>query len=203
MTDFRTTRNIWVTSDTHFSHEYILQKRTQFSNVDQMNECIIDHWNDHFKQGDILWHLGDVFFGNRKWFEDAFSKATSNMRVNLILGNHDDGKYMAKTGFFRKIVSMRSDRKSGFCMSHMPLHIESLYHWHRDEAPMVNIHGHTHDRDDWGDPYICVCVEKTDYKPVNIEDLLALAGKTRERWTPSDGKADLDRKVEYGTGNRI
>lgn len=57
-------RNYWVTSDSHFGHENILRwGRSQFRNTDEMDEHIIQKWNEVVLPGDYVYHLGDVFCG--------------------------------------------------------------------------------------------------------------------------------------------
>ena len=65
--------NIFVTSDTHLCHENIIKftdssgnRIRPFNNIWEMNETILQHWNSVVKPNDIVWHLGDVFMGNRR-----------------------------------------------------------------------------------------------------------------------------------------
>ena len=68
-------RNIWVTSDTHYNHAAILgfidyqgQRVRDFASVEEMNECLLDSWNSVVKPGDLVYHLGDVFMGDKEVF---------------------------------------------------------------------------------------------------------------------------------------
>jgi calcineurin-like phosphoesterase family protein len=78
----------WYTSDTHFGHARIIELCDRpFTNVDEMNERIIQEWNNVVGIDDIVFHLGDVALG---------AIATSLPLVNrlnghkvLIPGNHD------------------------------------------------------------------------------------------------------------------
>ena len=66
-------RDIWVMSDTHFRHKNILTFRDSstgklvrgddFASVDEMDEHMIERWNSVVKQGDLVYHLGDVVMG--------------------------------------------------------------------------------------------------------------------------------------------
>jgi calcineurin-like phosphoesterase family protein len=72
-------KDIWVISDTHLSHENILKftdsdtgdliRGHLFDNVDQMDEFILEKWNSTIKEGDIVYHLGYVFIGRKERFE--------------------------------------------------------------------------------------------------------------------------------------
>jgi calcineurin-like phosphoesterase family protein len=170
------TRNIWVTSDTHYNHAGILgftdyqgQLVRDFDTVDAMNECLLESWNSVVKPGDLVYHLGDVFFGDKEKFEKDWPKFNGSKR--LLLGNHDDGKYLAKGSFFQKIGLWRMFPELGILMSHVPLHEMSLYRGKDLTRPMTNIHGHIHRLDSAPGPYRNVCVEKTNYTPIHIEEL--------------------------------
>ena len=179
------TRSIWVVSDTHFFHENVLKftdsktglrVRPEFDTVEQMDECMMDNWNSVVKQGDIVYHLGDVFIGNKEKFKTMWPKLKGSKR--LIVGNHDDVKFLASGGFFQKVAMWRMFPEFGLMLSHAPLHDSSLLRLfdrngtYPDDAEMLlNVHGHTHSNGSPPGPYRSVCVELTGYKPVNIEEL--------------------------------
>lgn len=183
-------RNIWIISDTHLSHENILKftdSRTGnlirghlFDNIDQMDEYILEKWNSVVKPGDIVYHLGDVFMGDRERFKKQWPKF--NGRKRLIVGNHDDIKFLSSGGFFAKVQMWRMFPEFGLMLSHVPLHESSLLR-HIDKTKsyidgcetLVNIHGHTHQHGSPPGPYLSTCVELIDYTPVNIEDLAVMA----------------------------
>lgn len=185
-------RNIWVTSDTHYNHEKILEfydyngNRTRsFDNVDQMNECLLDNWNSVVKPGDIVYHLGDVFFGDREKFKKDWPKFNGSKR--LIVGNHDDILFLSSGGFFKKVLMWRMFTEHNILLSHVPLHVSSLYRGKDTSLPMFNVHGHIHTMASPEGPYHCVCVEQTNYTPVNIEDLSSKAKKFGDEWRNKNG----------------
>ena len=63
--------NIWITSDTHFSHTNIAGPKISnwksgyriFDSVHEMNKNITETFNKYVKEDDILYHLGDFCFG--------------------------------------------------------------------------------------------------------------------------------------------
>lgn len=181
------TRNIWVTSDSHYNHANILtfidyngNKTREFDNADQMNECILDSWNSVVKPGDIVYHLGDVFFGDREKFKKDWPKFNGSKR--LIIGNHDDIQFLSSGAFFKKVLFWRMFPEYELLLSHVPLHVSSLYRGADHSAPLYNVHGHIHTMSSPPGPYKCVCVEQTNYTPVNIEDLAKEARIFREEW---------------------
>ena len=79
---------IWFTADTHFGHENLaLGKRTQFKNIEEMNETIINNWNEVIKSGDIVYVLGDFAVGSKDFIRKIRHRLHG--KINLALGNHD------------------------------------------------------------------------------------------------------------------
>ena len=177
-------RETWLVSDTHLNHKNILHFRNNttgelirpgFANVEEMNEYIIHQWNSCVKPGDIVIHLGDVFFGPKEDFLPMWKKLHGSKR--LILGNHDDAKFFAKNELVTKIYMWKQMREFGLLLSHVPLHENQLRRGPPGDehdytnGSFLNVHGHIHDEPSPEGPYRCICVEQTNYKPVNLEEL--------------------------------
>ncbi len=171
-------RDIWVTSDTHFNHVNILNFKDsvgkpvrEFENVQEMNERMIYNWNSLVKPSDIVYHLGDVVFGLNK--EDYLNKLVGRLygRKRLILGNHDDPKHFVGKGLFQKVMMWRKFTEFGLLLTHVPVHESTLSETRFKNTKMKNVHGHIHQNKSPSPDHICVCVEQTDYKPINIEEL--------------------------------
>lgn len=171
------TRDMWVISDTHFGHQNIItwgdSGRPEFSTIEEMNETIIENWNKSVKSNDYVYHLGDVFFGPKEWFENNWFRL--NGKISLILGNHDDTRYLSGkhpvTGqwFFRKVeTGTKQMANMGIMLSHFPIHKASLWNPKANKR-LLNVHGHVHRNSLNEDGYLNVSVEMTDYKPVNLE----------------------------------
>lgn len=90
-------KNIWVTSDTHFSHRNIAGPKVSkwkngyrdFEDEFAMNKHIVKVFNQHVKEDDYLYHLGDWSFGGIEniW---NFRKQLRCQNIHLFLGNHDE-----------------------------------------------------------------------------------------------------------------
>jgi calcineurin-like phosphoesterase family protein len=178
-------KNIWVISDTHFNHANILNfsdehgkpSRT-FSSVEEMNETMIQRWNSVVKTGDTVYHLGDVLFGMNKpeWMDKHFPRLNGNKK--LCFGNHDRPEHFVNLGQFETCRLWYEFKKMKLLLTHVPVHPSTLEESHRFESPRVlNVHGHIHQNKSPNGPYYCVCVEQTNYTPVNIEDLAKIARK--------------------------
>lgn len=171
-------RNIWLISDTHFNHSNIIKYCNRpFASAKEMNEAIRDNWNETVKNGDIVYHLGDVYIG--KYPDNNGSTeiflSSLNGRKRLILGNHDNGKDQILQRIFQKISIWRMFVDYGIILTHVPIHAGSFRH-----KCEFNVHGHTHDNnvvDENGvldSRYINVCVDKTNFKPIHIDSVRSL-----------------------------
>lgn len=82
---------IWFTSDTHFFHRNIIKycptNRGHFKDELEMNDAIISAWNSRVGTQDIIYHLGDVAFGDP--VKAAMLLSCLNGIKILIKGNHD------------------------------------------------------------------------------------------------------------------
>ena len=165
--------NIWLISDTHFGHANIIKYCDRpFSSLKEMDDTLVDNWNSCIKEQDKVYHLGDVYFGNKKddnywdWF---FSRLNGKKR--LILGNHDSGKNKMLLKHFQKIYVSRAFRDWGMVLTHIPVHPSSR---NFKKGLLVNVHGHIHQKESPKGPYFNVCVEKMEYKPIHIENVKQL-----------------------------
>jgi calcineurin-like phosphoesterase family protein len=139
-----------------------------------MNEVLVENWNSLVKPEDTVWHLGDVALCRSK--EDIQHIVSRlNGHKSLIIGNHDYCKkdylqYWTDIGF--EFISKYPIITDGFfILSHEPLFLgagiekSNINH-------MVNICGHTHQNCYENKQYVNVCVECTDYKPINFDELI-------------------------------
>jgi calcineurin-like phosphoesterase family protein len=166
--------DIFVISDTHFGHTNILNftdsggtKVRSFYDIHHMNEHMVDRWNSVVKKGDKVYHLGDVFFGDKPSFQTLWPRLNGSKR--LVVGNHDDVKYLSSGGFFRKVMLWR--RFDHLLLTHVPVHPTTLGENRFTGKQMVNVHGHIHQNKSPPGNYKCVCVEQIDYTPVALEEL--------------------------------
>lgn len=170
---------IFVISDTHFNHKNILGFKDKndkyfrgdlFKDVTEMNEKIIHNWNKVVKPQDKVYHLGDVYFGGQKEADDILSRLMGKKR--LIVGNHDVvyGKGNILHKHFQKIYMWRLFKEFNMVLTHVPIHPDSF------RKVEYNVHGHIHEKDSPSKEYINVCVEKIDYTPVHIEDIVKSYG---------------------------
>lgn len=160
--------NIWFISDTHWGHSNFLKftrddgtKIRPFDTVQEMDEYMIEKWNNTIKQGDKVYHLGDVVMDPKKLLHYT---ECLNGSPRLIIGNHDilerNSQYYK---YFKKITLWRLFKEHGFICTHVPLKKSSMRH------AKVNVHGHIHERKMKSPIYFNACVEHWDYTPIHID----------------------------------
>jgi calcineurin-like phosphoesterase family protein len=130
--------NVFFTSDTHFGHRNILEYEKEarpFSTVEEMNEAIIDRWNNTVGSRDIVYHLGDFCFGRANISIAERLKGTKR----LVMGNHDNYPASDYLRYFEKMHGMMFYKQC--ILSHMPCHPDGL-----GQRWFLNLHGHLHSR---------------------------------------------------------
>ncbi len=163
-------------SDTHFSHENILKFEPHyrpFDTIEEHDQELIKRWNSVVRPNDIVYHLGDVVFGQKNLFKLGFL----NGDKRLIMGNHDCYSTHEYLKYFTKLYGCL--QWQGFCiLSHIPVNPQQLSGRYR-----YNIHGHLHSKNVMlpqlegkeayvNDPrYINVSVEQIDLTPIDWIEL--------------------------------
>lgn len=176
--------NVFLVSDTHFGHKGVcnflrrdgVTKLRPWNDPDEMDEELVSRWNAKVKPNDFVYHLGDVVI-NRKALKTL---SRLNGIKTLIKGNHDIFKIHEYTEYFKDVRSCHP-LMNQYILTHIPLHPGSLGRWG------MNIHGHLHADvvlDENGQPdqrYLCVCVEHTDFAPIELSELNDLI-KKQHNW---------------------
>lgn len=163
-------REIFFVSDTHFGHANIIKFANRpFANVQEMDEALLANWNETVGVGDLVYHLGDVYFGDG-W--KSFDRVHGT--VELIMGNHDHVRdkpmnRINKIHWWKKFIVPNPNHN--FICTHAPLHASGLHNHHEPSSPFNNVHGHIHNNDSPPGQYINISVEKTGYKPIHIDEL--------------------------------
>lgn len=164
---------VFLVSDTHFGHgnTCTLFKRNDgsplrpFASAEEMDEHMVQVWNDRVRPNDKIYHLGDVVIKRQSL---RILERLNGDKV-LIKGNHDIFKLSDYKKYFRDIRAYHV--MNGMILSHVPIHPESLARFG------TNIHGHLHANrimlnEQIDVRYQNVSVEQlSDYGPILFEDL--------------------------------
>ena len=173
-------------SDPHFGHENILKMcRRPFENVKEMNEAMIDAWNQRVTGNDTVFILGDLFYRCPDP-EPILQRLKGKKR--LIIGNHDSS-WTDKVDLSRYFVSVDpfleiTDGVRAITLCHYPL----LTWKHKLRTYMV--HGHIHN-DTTSDFFPLLVarervlnagVEVNGYRPVTFEELQKNNQAFKQQW---------------------
>lgn len=165
--------NIWLISDTHLNHDReFIWKARGFNSVEEMNNAIIERWNEVVKYDDVVYHLGDVIMGDL----DAGIKLVKqlNGKIRLAIGNHDTS---ARLDAFYNLYNFDNiqfgyrlkEKKKTFLLTHYPLLSGNF-----DNSKTYSIHGHTHSTNPFCeyDMMYNVNCDANNCKPVAYEDMI-------------------------------
>lgn len=179
---------IHFTSDHHFGHYNIIQYcNRSFSSVEEMDQKLIELWNDVVKPGDIVYHLGDFCLRDAKYAHTILTQL--NGRISLISNRFHHDKWMpkkddsivafSKTGdpvVIKPMIFEVTYKNRIFICSHFP-----LYSWPKMFYDAVHLYGHVHG----GSValsrtlHMDVGVDSHEFKPVSADEiLLTLFGGT-------------------------
>lgn len=165
----------YIIADTHIGHSRIIPMcRRPFQDIEQMNETLIDNWNNTITDEDIIIHLGDVILAKGEEIQEYLNRLKG--RKCLIRGNHDYSNSVTKwkrLGFDEVWTTSKHPHEfvlvewqgQEYALSHYYLPLEWGYR---------NIHGHVHNNVEYLDPrqQVCVSVECIDYKPILLSEAL-------------------------------
>lgn len=135
----------FITSDTHWYHTNIMKfcpDTRKYTDVDHMNQSMIDEWNDQVQPGDLVYHLGDFAFCSAEKARGLLARL--NGRKILVTGNHDV-KLLRDPGVRKAFESVHDYLKITHngqlvIMFHYPIH----YEWDQAHRGSVHFYGHVH-----------------------------------------------------------
>jgi len=153
-----TNTNVWVTSDSHFSHKNIcrgvtnwrlpngeipVEQTRDFATIEKMNTAIVNNINEVVGQDDILIHLGDWSFGGYEQIREFWDRLICK-NIHLILGNHDhhiDRNRDGSQGLFQSVSHYNTVEIGDYKFQLMHYPISS---WDGLNKGVMHLHGHCH-----------------------------------------------------------
>jgi calcineurin-like phosphoesterase family protein len=174
---------IFFTSDHHFFHKRIInQYGRHFNNVEQMNNCLIENWNNCVRADDEVYILGD-------FLADADGTAANKILNKLkgikylIRGNHD--KYLEDPSFdannYKWVKDYFEINNMGkkIILFHYP-----IFEWNNFFRNSIHLFGHIHNTQVYEKQTerftaldkraINVGVDLHNYTPVSINTILKM-----------------------------
>ena len=157
----------FFTADLHLGHYNIIRYCNRpFSSVYEMDEAIIENWNDVVSPRDSVYILGDFSFRTSTIYDvdKYFSRLAGNKF--LILGNHDKGhvKHLP-WGWVKDVYLLKGLNKEGIWLSHY-----AHRSWYNSFHGSWHLYGHTHGR---SAPYgrsFDIGVDAWEFTPVSLDE---------------------------------
>lgn len=183
----------FFTADCHFGH--VNKKGTgiidycnrPFSDIDEMNETLIEKWNAKVRRGDRVYHVGDFAFGD---FMPYFKRL--NGYIYFLLGDHD--KDLDKDLSFKGKPLFRRDGQGsqGFVyrdrILRRPFKVDGkkqditvchwcMRTWPRSHYNSWHLYAHSHGRlppigKSWD-----IGMDNNDFEPISLEELKVIMDK--------------------------
>jgi calcineurin-like phosphoesterase family protein len=150
--------NVWITSDTHYSHKNICRGVTSwrtkegeipvsqtrdFATIEKMNSSIVNNINEVVGQDDMLIHLGDWSFGGFEQIREFWDRIVCK-NIHLVLGNHDhhiENNRDGSQGLFKSVSHYNTLEIGQFKFRLMHYPISS---WDGLGKGVMHLHGHCH-----------------------------------------------------------
>lgn len=162
-------RKVWVWSDLHFGHTNIIHYSDRpFINVHQMNEHLVENYNDYVEDDDICIWVGDVAFLQDE-IANSYVDRCKGYKI-LVVGNHDldsKRKRWKQLNFdeMHLLYLLKVD-EFDLLFTHYPIE-KGL------PKPYINIHGHVHiGKYSFVSPqHYNVCCEFHDYRPLRLDEI--------------------------------
>jgi len=136
---------IYFTSDLHFYHEKIISHTNRpFSNMEKMNQALIENWNRTVSAQDEIYILGDVTMKGPELAEEALSQLKGHKY--LIKGNHD--RFVKNENFNNSLFEWIKDyyelsyENNKFILFHYPIE-----EWNGYFRGTIHLHGHQHNNE--------------------------------------------------------
>ncbi len=174
--------NIWLFSDPHFCHNKpFLYEPRGFSSIEEMNETIIQNWNEVVQDEDTVYLLGDLMLDDK----DGGICCLKQLRghIHAAIGNHDSNNKIELYKSCPNIEEITMGyrliyRKYIFILSHYPTLVANFED--KTTRKIWNIHGHDHDFSHFHSnlPHCFdVCPEANQNYPIHIDTIIELIRK--------------------------
>ena len=187
-------KKIFFTSDSHFHHENIIKYcRRPFKNIEEHDAELIRRWNEKVPEDGIVFHLGDVGFGNPQTINEILNQL--NGTIYLVIGNHDWRSIVKNHSWRFREMTQQINMKIGkqhIILNHYPLLCFSGA-WRGIDATW-QLFGHVHSNKEHPgtSPDITrlgylmptqydVGVDNNNYTPVSFADLKIIMQKQIEK----------------------
>ena len=158
----------FFTADTHFGQRSIIDVANRpFGSVEEMDEALIERWNDRVRPGDRVYHLGDFAVCRGPKTGEILGRL--NGEIHLVWGNHDRPAYAIRDRFASCHDYLQVTVEGQFIVCfHYAMRI-----WNKSHLGSWHLYGHSHGTlpDDPHSLSMDVGVDGNDFHPYSFEEV--------------------------------
>ena len=131
----------------------------------EMDDHLLEAWRRRVEDEDLIICVGDVLHPEAQPATVSALRSCPGRRL-LVLGNHDvgDRDLLRDVGFVDQRVAVLCATDPPLALTHVPLR--------RVPPTAINVHGHLHGAPAPSPRHLNVSVERTDYAPIRLDQLL-------------------------------
>jgi calcineurin-like phosphoesterase family protein len=184
--------NIFITADHHFGHENIIEFCNRpFETIEEMDNVLIDNWNEIISPDNTVYHLGDFTLGGFDIARNYFKRLNGKIQMlanhwhhdkrwlpqnyfgSLALEYPDFAKDIGHVNIISPMVVLELEgmgnegRPLAVTLCHYPLAV-----WDRKHYGAWCICGHTHKRIQSDGFILNAGVDCMNYYPISLGDVL-------------------------------
>ncbi len=179
-------KQIYFTSDHHFGHANIIKFCNRpFTDVEEMNQVLIQRWNEKIKVGDDVYHLGDFGLTNKDQLTEIIDQLNGN--IHLIKGNHEGSALQLTKKFqwvkdYYELKVKDPDLKNG--VQRIILFHYAMRVWRGDYRGTWHLYGHSHGNlpDKKDQLSFDIGVDSHNFYPLSYQEVKAIMNT--KTWTP-------------------
>ena len=172
--------DLWFTADTHFHHDAVIGFCSRpFADVEEMNQALIDRWNECVGRGDLVYHLGDFAFGTPAQAVEVVRQL--NGQKFLVMGNHDRNRVPVLRALEPHFVWMRDltrvKPRLGLSKKYIVLCHYAMRTWNLKQHGSWQLFGHSHGMLQTTNLSLDVGVDSWSYAPVGLTEIAGVLGQ--------------------------
>lgn len=177
---------IFFTSDHHFGHKNIIKfSNRPFQNVEEMDEFMIQRWNEKVSADDEVYYLGDMGLCSPNKLKKILDRL--NGKIYLINGNHEKSAQACESRFewikdYHELVIEDEDYHKGRQL--IVLFHYSMNEWNASHWGTFHLFGHSHGTltENPSSLSFDIGVDCHDFYPLSYEEIKAIMKK--KSWKP-------------------
>lgn len=137
--------DIWFTSDEHYGHNNVIKFCNRpYTSLEEMTEGLIANHNSVVKKGDLVYHLGDMFWRTVPLHEAMSIRYRLNGQHFYINGNHEElferNPELGKTFIWQKdIAKLKIRDYPNIILCHYAMRV-----WEGSHKDAWHLYGHSH-----------------------------------------------------------